>query len=414
MPSKMLPLDGVRVIDMSRVLAGPVCGALLADMGADVIKIEDVRTGDESRHWAPQVSGQSPVFIANNRNKRSVAIDLKAADGQRCALALLDSADIVIENFGTGAMERLGLGFDTLRARNPRLIFASIAAFGRRGPRAQEAGYEALMQAFSGVMSITGEAGRAPVRCGISALDIFTGTITAFAVVNAVLLRQRTGVGQRIDSSLFDSALGLLNFQAQTQLLCGIEPKPMGSAHPSLVPYQSFRCQDERWVFIAAGNDRLWRRLVLALGQPDWAEDPRFADNVGRVTHRDELIERIEHLLQTLPAAEVVARCRQSGVPATSVNSVSEALADAQAAHAATIRPSRHPVLGPIDVVGMPVAFSDMPQLPAHPAPALGEHTLPVLRSLGFSEADLDDLCRRGVLYSASSSFDHSTTGDLS
>lgn len=221
-----LPLAGIRVIDLSRVLAGPVCGALLGDKGADVIKVEDVEGGNESRHWAPQREGHSPVYVANNRNKRSIAVDLKAPEGRDIVAALIDTADVLIENFGTGAMERLGLGYDTLAARNPRLVYCSIAAFGRQGPRADEAGYEALMQAFSGVMSITGEPGRPPVRCGVSALDIFTGTLAGFAVSNAILMRQTSGVGQRLDASLFDSAVGLLNFQAQNYLLCGQKPAP--------------------------------------------------------------------------------------------------------------------------------------------------------------------------------------------
>lgn len=311
-----LPLAGIRVIDLSRVLAGPVCGALLGDKGADVIKVEDVEGGNESRHWAPQREGHSPVYVANNRNKRSIAVDLKAPEGRDIVAALIDTADVLIENFGTGAMERLGLGYDTLAARNPRLVYCSIAAFGRQGPRADEAGYEALMQAFSGVMSITGEPGRPPVRCGVSALDIFTGTLAGFAVSNAILMRQTSGVGQRLDASLFDSAVGLLNFQAQNYLLCGQKPAPMGSAHPSLVPYQCFLCHDHRWIFVAAGNDRLWRRLATAIGQPDLADDPRFLRNIDRVAHRRELLKLLDGCFASLPLEDALERCRQAGVPA--------------------------------------------------------------------------------------------------
>ncbi|CCJ51763.1 CaiB/BaiF CoA transferase family protein [Bordetella parapertussis] len=398
MNGAMLPLAGIRVIDLSRVLAGPVCGALLGDMGADVIKVEDVEGGDESRHWAPQREGHSPVYVANNRNKRSIAVDLKAPEGRDIVAALIDTADVLIENFGTGAMERLGLGYDTLAARNPRLVYCSIAAFGRQGPRADEAGYEALMQAFSGVMSITGEPGRPPVRCGVSALDIFTGTLAGFAVSNAILMRQTSGVGQRLDASLFDSAVGLLNFQAQNYLLCGQKPAPMGSAHPSLVPYQCFLCHDHRWIFVAAGNDRLWRRLATAIGQPDLADDPRFLRNIDRVAHRRELLKLLDGCFASLPLEDALERCRQAGVPAAPVNSVAQALADPQAAQLAALRPMAHPDLGEIEVVGLPVAFSAIPAMPCAPAPAHGADTQAILRDLGMDGDTYEALRLRRVL----------------
>ncbi len=399
MSQSSLPLSGVRVVDLSRVLAGPLCGALLGDMGAEVIKIEDVANGDESRHWAPQKDGHSPVYIANNRNKKSIAVNLKAPEGAKIVTALVKQADVLIENFGTGTMDRLGLDYSTLSALNPGLIYCSIAAFGRRGPRAQEPGYEALMQAFSGVMAITGESGRPPVRCGISALDIYTGTISGFAIVNAILMRQTSGVGQRIDASLFDSAISVLNFQAQNYLLCGVEPKPMGTAHPSLMPYQSFRCQDDRWVFIAAGNDRLWRRLTEVLGQPELASDKRFLTNIDRVRNRLQLEEIISMCLLHMRVEDVVASCKTLGVPATSVNSVAEALRDPQVEFSSAIRRTEHPELGEINVVGMPVAFSAIADIPNEPAPAHGAHTAEIMSRLGVTGTELNDLCSRGVLF---------------
>lgn len=394
-----LPLDGVRVIDLSRVLAGPVCGAMLGDMGADVIKIEDIDNGDESRHWAPQKQGHSPVYVANNRNKQSVAVNLKTAQGVQILKRLVEHADVLIENFGTGTMERLGLDYATLAELNPRLIYCSIAAFGREGPRAMEAGYEALMQAFSGVMSITGERDGAPARCGVSALDIYTGTISAYAIVNAILMRQKSGVGQRIDASLFASAIGVLNFQAQNYLMCGVQPQPMGSAHPSLVPYQSFRCGDGRWVFIAAGNDRLWRRLTDALGRPDLASDERFLKNIDRVRNRAVLEDLIHEALATIPAEDMVERCKQGGVPVSFVNSVAEALGDPQVEHVPTLRRTQHPDLGEIDVVSLPVSFSGIPELPNAPAPGHGQNTREVLSRFGLTDAELAALTGEGVIY---------------
>ena len=402
MSLSVLPLSGVRVVDLSRVLAGPVCGAMLADMGAEVIKIEDVNNGDESRHWAPQKRGHSPVYIANNRNKKSVAIDLKQPQGVRILKRLIEHADVLIENFGTGTMARLGLEYAELAALNPRLIYCSIAAFGREGPRAEEAGYEALMQAFTGNMSITGEPGGAPVRCGVSALDIYTGTISAFAIVNAILMRQKTFTGQRIDTSLFDSAISVLNFQAQNYLLCGVEPQPMGSAHPSLVPYQSFRCRDDRWVFIAAGNDRLWRRFAEALDRPDLGSDARFLKNVDRVRNRSILQDLIQTCLMQKNAADIVERCRNARVPASYVNSVADALKDAQIGFASAIRQTEHPELGPIEVVGLPVSFSAITHLPNAPAPGHGENTKEVLADFGMRDGEIDQLCSQGIIFCGS------------
>ncbi|HEV8615819.1 MAG TPA: CoA transferase, partial [Methylomirabilota bacterium] len=281
-----LSLDGVRVIDLSRVLAGPFCGALLGDLGADVIKVEDPETGDESRTWPPHKDGEAAGYLVNNRNKRGIAVNLKAEAGVDVVRRLAQSADVLIENFRTGTMEAFGLGYDPLAALNPRLVYCSVSAFGRTGPRAASAGYEALMQAFSGIMSITGEPGGAPVRCGVSFLDLTTGILSAFGIVNALLLRARTGVGQRVDASLLETAVGLLNFQAEGYLLAGTVPKALGSAHPSLSPYRNFRCRDDQWVFIAGANDRLFKRLAGALDLGAMAEDPRFATNVARVKHR--------------------------------------------------------------------------------------------------------------------------------
>src|SRR5262249_26229300 len=280
MTQPALALEGIRVVDCSRVLAGPFCAMLLSDLGADVIKVEDTASGDESRTWPPHKDGEPAAYLVINRNKRDIALDLKQPEGVEALKRLVAGADVLIENFRTGTMESFGLGYDTLSALNPGLIYCSISAFGRTGPRKDSAGYEALMQAFSGFIALPGGPGGPPVRCGISFLDLTTGIFSAFGIVSALHHRTRTGLGQRVDASLLETAVGLLNYHAEGFLLTGAIPKALGSGHPSLSPYRTFRCADGQWVFIAAANDRFWGRLAPALGLGDLATDERFARNV--------------------------------------------------------------------------------------------------------------------------------------
>jgi crotonobetainyl-CoA:carnitine CoA-transferase CaiB-like acyl-CoA transferase len=387
-----LALDGIRVVDLSRVLAGPYCGALLGDMGADVIKVEDPAVGDESRTWPPHKDGESAGYLVNNRNKRGISVNLKTPEGVAVVRRLAARADVLIENFRTGTMEEFGLGYETLAAENPRLVYCSVSAFGRTGPRAESAGYEALMQAFSGIMSITGEPGGAPVRCGVSFLDLTTGILCAFGVVNAVRLRDRTGRGQRVDGSLLETALGLLNFQAEGYLLAGIVPRPLGSAHPSLSPYRNFRCGDDQWVFIAGANDRLWKRLAGALDLADMAEDPRFATNIERVKHRAELEQRVGDAIARHDREALLKLLDDAGVPATPVNTVDQVVNDPQTATRPTIRRMQHPKLGEIPIVGMPISFSGMQPGVRRHAPMRGEHTDEVLAEYGYSAPEIEGL----------------------
>src|SRR2546421_7519004 len=288
MTQPALALEGIRVVDCSRVLAGPFCAMLLSDLGADVIKVEDTGSGDESRTWPPHKDGESAAFLVINRNKRDMTLDLKTPEGVEVLKRLAGRADVLIENFRTGTMESFGLAYDTLAEDNPRLIYCSISAFGRTGPRKDGAGYEALMQAFSGIMSITGEPSGPPVRAGVSFLDLTTGIFSALGICNALLYRAKTGLGQRVDGSLLETAVTLLNYHAEGFLLTGNVPKALGSSHPSLAPYRNFRCRDGQWVFIAGANDRFWQRLVAALDIASLRDD-KFATNLGRVRHRDEL-----------------------------------------------------------------------------------------------------------------------------
>jgi crotonobetainyl-CoA:carnitine CoA-transferase CaiB-like acyl-CoA transferase len=396
--TRPLALDGIRVVDLSRVLAGPFCGSLLGDMGADVIKVEDPDVGDESRTWPPHKEGESAGYLVNNRNKRGIAVNLKAPEGVDIVRKLVAGADVLIENFRTGTMEEFGLGYAALAAANPRLVYCSVSAFGRTGPRAEAAGYEALMQAFSGIMSITGEPGGAPVRCGVSFLDLTTGILSAFGVVNALRLRDSTGVGQRVDASLLETAIGLLNFQAEGYLLAGTVPRALGSAHPSLSPYRNFKCGDGQWVFIAAANNRLWKRVATALGLDGMAEDPRFADNVGRVRHRKELEDAVEAAVARHDRESLLQILDKGGVPATPVNTLDQMLNDPQTATRSVIRRMQHPKLGDIPVVGVPLTFSGMEPGVRRHAPMRGEHTDEVLGELGYAAAAIADLRTRKVV----------------
>ena len=398
MTTPALSLEGVRVLDLSRVLAGPFCGMLLSDLGADVIKIEDTSSGDESRTWPPHKDGESAAFLVINRNKRDMTLDLKAPEGVAILKRMVASADVLVENFRTGTMESFGLGYDDLSAINPRLVYCSVSAFGRTGPRKDGAGYEALMQAFSGIMSITGEPGGPPVRAGVSFLDLTTGIFCAFGIVNALLHRVSTGLGQRVDASLLETAVTLLNYHAEGYLLTGAQPKALGSSHPSLSPYRTFKCRDGQWVFIAGANDRFWQRLAPALGLGHMASDPRFAVNIERVKNRRELEEALETAIAKHDREPLLKVLEEAGVPATPVNTVAQVMEDPQTAARGMIQRVLHPRLGEIPVVGTPVKFSRMKAGVRTPAPQQGEHTDQVLAEFGYSPSDIAALRAKKVV----------------
>jgi crotonobetainyl-CoA:carnitine CoA-transferase CaiB-like acyl-CoA transferase len=381
-----LALAGIRVIDCSRVLAGPFCAMLLADLGADVVKVEDPVSGDESRTWPPHADGESAAFLVINRNKRGIAVDLKTPEGVEILKRLIRDADVLVENFRTGTMESFGLGWDVLAALNPRLVYCAISAFGRSGPRADGAGYEALMQAFSGIMSITGEPGGPPVRSGVSFLDLATGILCAFGVVSALHQRERTGRGQRVEGCLLETAVALLNYHAEGYLLTGTVPTALGSSHPSLSPYRNFRCRDGQWIFIAGANDRFWQRLASALGLDAMATDPRFAVNVERVKHRAELESALERAIATYDREDLLKRLEAAGVPATPVNTVDQVMNDPQTIARGIIERVAHPRLGDIPVVGTPLKFSAMQPGVRRAAPLHGEHTDEILREHGYGD----------------------------
>ena len=392
MSKPALSLDGIRVIDLSRVIAGPWCGALLADLGADVIKVEDTGPGDESRTWPPHKDGEAAAYLLFNRNKRGIALDLKTPEAVEVVKRLVKDADVVIENFRTGTMESFGLGYDVLAQINPRLIYCSVSAFGRTGPRKDSPGYEALMQAFSGIMSITGEPGGQPVRAGVSFLDLTTGILCALGVSNAIIQREKTGLGQRVDASLLETAVSLLAFHAEGYLLTGALPRALGSGHPSLSPYRNFKCGDGQWIFIAAANDRFWQKLAKALGLTDQAADPRFEKNQGRVANRAELEGILEKTIGGLDREPLLKRLEEADVPATPVNTVDQVMNDPQTAERGIVQRVMHPTLGEIPVVGTPLHFSRMSPGVRTAAPLRGEHTDTVLADLGYSADEIKSL----------------------
>jgi crotonobetainyl-CoA:carnitine CoA-transferase CaiB-like acyl-CoA transferase len=393
-----LALDGIRVLDLSRVIAGPWCGALLGDFGADVIKVEDTDAGDESRTWPPRKDGETAAYLLFNRNKRGVTLDLKSPDGVEVIKALVQKSDVLVENFRTGTMESFGLGYDVLAEINPRLIYCSVSAFGRTGPRKDSPGYEALMQAFSGIMSITGEPGGPPVRSAVSFLDLTTGILCALGVTAAVHQRERTGLGQRVDGSLLDTAVALLAYHAEGYLLAGLVPKALGSGHPSLSPYRNFKCRDGQWIFIAAANDRFWGKLTRALGLEAMAADPRFAKNGDRVAHRVELEAMLEKIIGEYDREPLLKQLEEADVPATPVNTVDQVMNDPQTIARGMIERVVHPKLGEIPVVGTPLKFSRMTPGVRRPAPLRGEHTDAVLAECGLSPERIRELRDKKVI----------------
>ncbi len=396
--SFLLPMEGIRVIDLSRVLAGPYCGALLGDMGADVIKVEEIKAGDEIRAWPPIENGESAAFIVNNRNKRGIAVDLKAAAGAEIVRRLSQRSDVLIENFRTGTMEEFGLGYESLAEANPRLIYCSVSAFGRKGPRAREAGYEAVMQAFSGIMSITGEPDGEPVRAGVSFLDLCTSIYCALGIVTSLYVRRQTGLGQRIDAALLSTAVGLLNYHAENYYYAGIVSKAFGSGHPSLAPYRNFRCADQQWVFIAGGNDRLWKRIAEALELKPLTEDPKFATNPERVKNRQELDALVQKAVERFDRSTLLKVLEEAGVPATPVNSIDQVLGDPQVDALNLAWEMSHPRKGKLPVVAFPLIFSrSQTALRRHP-PRLGEHTDEILRECDYRPEEISQLRKEKII----------------
>ena len=386
------PLAGLRVVDLSRVLAGPYATMALADLGADVIKVEHPRGGDETRSWGPPYAGgEAAYFLSVNRSKRSVALDLKDPEGRDLALELCARADVVVENFRPGGAARLGLDYETVRERRPDVVYCSISGFGAREPR-DRPGYDFVVQAESGLMAVTGEPDGEPTKIGVALVDVLTGLNAAIAIVAAFHRRGRTGEGERIEVSLLDSAFAALVNVAQNALVTGEEPPRYGNAHASIVPYQPFRAADG-WVAVAAANDALFRRLCETLDRSDLGADERYATNDARVRNREPLVAELEAVFAARPAEEWVALLLGAGVPAGKIRGVGEALRSAEATTSVD-----HPSAGPLELVAAPFALAGASLTRPTPPPLLGEHTAEVLGELGVDEERLAALERRGAI----------------
>jgi len=397
----MLPLDDLLVLDLSRVLAGPYCSMYLGDLGARVIKIERPGEGDDTRGYGPPfVQGESTYFLSINRNKESVAIDFKQSRGRALIEKLAERADVLVENFRPGVLERLGLGPADALARNPRLIYVSVTGYGHAGlpEYTRRPGYDLIMQGEGGLPSLTGPADGAPFRVGVPIADLAAGLYALAGTLVALHARTRTGRGQHVDVSLLDGQISLLTYQAGIAFATGQAPARMGNAHPSIVPYETYQALDG-FINLACGNDALFQAFAEAAGRPELPKDPRFAKNADRVRNRAALDELLVPLLKTRPVAEWLQRCDRAGVPCGRIASVTEALAHPQVQARGMVRTVDHPTAGRLALAGVPMRLSETPGAIRRPAPRLGEHTRRALQDLlSLADSELDDLARARVI----------------
>ena len=393
------PLDGLTVLDLTRVLSGPYCTMLLADMGARVIKIEHPERGDDTRGWGPPfVSGESTYFLSVNRNKESVTLDFKTPEGREVLDALIERADVLVENFRPGTLDRLGLGYTDVRSRNPQLVYVSISGFGQTGPRRQEPGYDAAIQAEGGLMSITGDANGPGYRLGVAIADITAGMFAAYGTSLALFARQRSNQGQLVDIGMLDSVAALLTYQAGIHFATGGIPERLGNRHPTVVPYETFEATDGEFV-LAVGNDALWRKFCIVAGLEEIVADPRFATNSARVQAYDELRPLLERALRTRSRQTWIEDLTAAGVPCGDVRNIAQVLADPQLAAREMVTELEHIVAGKIRVLGIPTKLSETPGTVKNPPPALGEHTDKVLEELlDINQAERSRLRQLGAI----------------
>ena len=396
----MNPLAGVKVLDLSRVLAGPWCTQLLADLGAEVIKIERPGAGDDTRHWGPPWHGDgdervSAYFLSCNRGKKSAAIDFSREEGAALVRRLAAQADVVVENFKVEGLRKFGLDAGSLRAADLRLIYASITGFGQNGPYAGRAGYDFIIQGMGGMMSVTGlpdgEPGGAPMRAGVAIADLFTGMYSCVAILAALYAREKTGEGAHVDMALFDTQIAVMANQASNALISGADPSRQGNTHPNIVPYQPFEAADQP-IIIAVGNDRQFARLAAICGHTEWTGDERFASNAARVANRDAIVGQVAEIIKTRPAAQWLEQLEKAGIPAGPINRISQALADVQAQHRGMVR-----TIAGTPLVGSPVRLDDARDDSPLPPPKLGEHTGEVLGLLGLERREIERLRGEGI-----------------
>ena len=386
------PLTGMRVIELAHIMSGPICGMMLADMGADVLKVEKTPDGDDSRRFAPILDcGESASFMIVNRNKRDIGLNLKTAGGRDVLTRLLANADVVTENYRAGTMEKFGLGYEQLKQMNPGLIYCSISGFGRTGPYADKGGFDLIAQGMSGLMSVTGEEGRPPIKAGSPVADINAGILAALGIAAAYAEKQRTGLGQMVDTSLFEAGLQQMYWPAANYFGNGTILPKMGSANSTSTPYQAFPSKDG-WINIGAANQNNYERLVEVLEMPELASDPRFSKNADRMKNREELVRILTARLVTRTTAEWVTLFDAAGLPAGAVLEIPEALAHPQAIARDMIVETEHPTAGPVKGLGLPIRFSGGRDNSLRAAPLLGQHTYEVLLELGYSEQEVEQL----------------------
>jgi len=395
------PLAGMRVLELAHIMAGPVCGLMLADMGADVVKVEKPDGDDTRRFLPPDINGVAAAFMMMNRNKRGIALDLKSDGGREALKALLARADAVIENYRADTMEKLGLGYETLKSINPGLIYCEISGFGRTGPYATRGGFDLIAQGMSGLMSITGEGpGRPPVKPGAPIADITAGILGAMGCAAAYARKLQTGEGQRVDTSLFEAGITQTYWQSAIAFATGVAPEPMGSAHPLNAPYQAFEAIDG-WITIGAANQRNWEKFLKVIGATKLASDPRYIDNRARMLNRVELTETLNAILRRKSSAEWLEQLEAAGVPAGPVLDIVQMHADPQTIARQMVTETDHPVAGRVKTIGLPVKFSATPGAVARPAPLLGEHTREVLAEAGLDGSEIERLIKNGAAISA-------------
>ncbi|PZO17612.1 MAG: CoA transferase [Burkholderiales bacterium] len=392
------PLAGLRVLEVTQIMSGPTCGLLLADMGADVIKIEKIPGGDDARGYRdPQVGGVSAPFMMMNRNKRGLALNLKSPKGRALLLKMVKNADVLVENFRGGTMDKLGLGYEALKAENPGLIYCAITGYGRSGPYADKGGFDLIAQGFAGLMSITGEAGRPPAKSGNAVSDMNAGILAALGILAAYIHKLKTGEGQVVDTSLSDAALQQTYWHAAVWFATQRSPEPTGSAHILTAPYQAFEASDG-WINIGGANQTNWERICDVLGHPEWRSDARFLTNSDRMAHLDVLVDLMNAVVRTRTREQWQAAFDAAGVPAGPVHTIGEALSHPQTVARGMVVEVEHPQAGTTRAIGCPIHFSASPDRSSTPAPLLGQHTREVLREFDLPEAEIDALVAEGVV----------------